>query len=96
MKLTYHKAVQSEVDEACEWYDSRKEHLGDEFFAEARSVLDAIAVNPQTFPLASLGRRKAHLKRFPYTVFYRVHTDRVRILSIRHDKRHPDYGAGRR
>lgn len=96
MKLTFHSAVQREVDDACAWYDERKDHLGDEFFQEVERVLDLVAANPQAFPLASRGRRKAHLKRFPYTIFYRIHSDRVRILTIRHDKRHPDYGAGRK
>jgi len=96
VKLTYHIAVQREVDEACAWYDEHKEHLGDEFFQELERVLALILVNPQAFPLASQGRRKAHLKRFPYTIFYRIHPDRVRILAVRHDKRHPNYGAGRK
>jgi len=96
LKLTYHRAVQGEVDDACAWYDERKDHLGDEFFQEVARMLSAIAATPQAFPLANAGRRKAHLKRFPYTIFYRIHTDRVRVLSIRHDKRHPNYGAGRK
>jgi len=96
VKLTFHIAVQREVDEVCAWYDERKEHLGDEFFQEVERVLASIAANPQAFPQSSRGRRKAHLKQFPYTIFYRIHTDRVRILTIRHDKRHPNYGAGRK
>jgi plasmid stabilization system protein ParE len=84
------------VDDACAWYDERKDHLGDEFFQEVERVLASIAANPQAFPQSSRGRRKAHLKRFPYTIFYRIHADRLRVLSIRHDKRHPDYGAGRK
>lgn len=81
MKLTYHKAVQREVDAACDWYDERKDRLGDEFFQEVERTLGLIALNPQAFPLASFGRRKAHLKRFPYAVCYRILADRVRILS---------------
>lgn len=96
MKLTFHIAVQREVDEACALYDERKEHLGNEFFQEVERVLDLVAANPQAYPLASRGRRKAHLMRFPYTIFYRIHPDRVRILTIRHDKRDPNYGAGRK
>ncbi len=88
--------MQGEVDDACAWYDERKDGLGDEFFASVKCVLDAISINPQAYPLASAGRRKAHLKRFPYTIYYRVHADRVRILSVCHDKRHPCYGSGRK
>lgn len=84
------------MDDACSWYAGREDHLGDEYFQEVESVLARIADNPQAFQLASRGRRKAHLKRFPYTIFYRIHPDRVRVLSIRHDKRHPNYGEGRK
>jgi toxin ParE1/3/4 len=96
VNLSYHKAVQQEVEQACEWYDERKDRLGDEFFQEVERVLGLIATNPQAFPLAPLGRRKAHLKRFPYAICYRILADRVRILSVRHDKRHPLYGAWRK
>jgi toxin ParE1/3/4 len=96
VKLTYHKAVQREVDAACEWYDERKDRLGDEFFQEVERMLGLITLNPQAFPLAPFGRRKAHLKRFPYVVCYRILSDRVRILSVLHDKRDPCYGVGRK
>lgn len=43
MKLTYHIAVQREVDDACAWYDERKDHLGDEFLQEVERVLARIA-----------------------------------------------------
>ena len=96
MKLTYHRAVQREVDEACCWYDERKTGLGDEFFQELERVMGLIEMNPQSFPPAPFGRRKAHLKRFPYAICYRILEDRVRILSVCHDKRHPSYGRGRK
>lgn len=96
MKLSYHGAVRREVEEACNWYDERKDGLGDEFFQELEAVLVRIAENPQTFPLTSEGRRKGRLRRFPYAVYYRVLTDRVRILAVVHDRRHPLQGARRK
>jgi hypothetical protein len=38
---------------------------------------------------------RAPMKRFPYAVLYEIRPDKVRILSVRHDKRHPCYGMGR-
>jgi hypothetical protein len=96
VKLTYHSAVQDEVDKAIQWYDERRDLLGDEFFNEVTRVLSLIEANPQAFPLAPFGRRKARLKRFPYSICYRIHTDKVRILSVCHDKRDPFYGSGRK
>jgi len=88
VKLTYHIAVQHEVDEACQWYDERKDKLGDEFFNEVVRILGLIEANPQAFPPAPFCRRKARLKRFPYSICYRIHAEKVRILSVCHDKRH--------
>ena len=36
--------------------------------------------------------RRANLKRFPYHFLYRVAGDCVRVLVVRHNRRHPDYG----
>jgi plasmid stabilization system protein ParE len=42
------------------------------------------------------GIRRALLRRFPYSVLYRILDDgTVRILAIRHHKRHPDFGFER-
>ena len=96
LKLSYHGAMRREVEAACDWYDERKEGLGDEFFQELEAVLALIAENPQAFPMASEGRRKGRLRRFPYAVYYRVLADRVRILALVHDRRHPLQGARRK
>ena len=96
MKLSYHGAVRREVEEACDWYDERKDGLGDEFFQELEAVLVLIARNPQAFPKASEDGRKGRLRRFPYAVYYRMLADRVRILAVLHDRRHPLRGSHRK
>ena len=95
MRLSYHCAVQRETDDACIWYDERKEGLGDEFFQELESMLGKIAQNPKAFPLTSCGRRRARLICFPYVFCYRELPDRVRILAVQHERRHPAYATGR-
>ena len=95
MRLSYHRAVQQETDDACTWYDERKDGLGDEFFQELERVLEDIAQNPKAFPPSSFGRRKARLNRFPYVICYRELSDRVRILAVHHERRHPAYATGR-
>lgn len=95
MRLYYHRAVQRETDDACIWYDERKEGLGNEFFQELESVLEKISQNPKAFAHSSFGRRRARLNRFPYVICYRELTDRVRILAVHHERRHPTYAAGR-
>jgi toxin ParE1/3/4 len=97
MKLTFHRLVQREVNEAVRWYEEAQAGLGDDFFAKLTAVLDVIAARPEShgFWLGSVTIRRAKLKRFPYAVLYEIRPDRVRILCVRHDKRHPAYGLGR-
>ena len=39
--------------------------------------------------------RRVNLDRFPYHFLFRIHGDTVRILVVRHHRRHPLYGRQR-
>jgi plasmid stabilization system protein ParE len=39
---------------------------------------------------------RLYLKRFPYTLIFRVQGESVRVIAIAHHSRHPGYWAGRR
>jgi hypothetical protein len=97
MKLTFHHLVQHEVNDTVRWYEEQSEGLGDDFFVKFESALRAIQLNPSgnAFWLESTTVRRAKLKRFPYAVLYKAYPDKVRILCVRHDKKHPRYGMGR-
>ncbi|MBE7502104.1 MAG: type II toxin-antitoxin system RelE/ParE family toxin [Verrucomicrobiales bacterium] len=60
-----------------------------------RAIIAAAAANPLRFHPVAHGFRRANLKRFPFHVLYEVGTDTVRVLLVRHHKRHPDYGLPR-
>jgi toxin ParE1/3/4 len=98
MRLSFHIRVQREVDEAVAWYDEQRAGLGDEFFAKLSTSLQQIAEHPEGFGfwLGSTKIRRASLKKFPYDVLFEVKTDRVRIVCVRHRKRHPSFGMGRK
>lgn len=36
------------------------------------------------------GARRAGPRRFPYSVYYRVHADRVEVVAVQHGRRDPD------
>jgi plasmid stabilization system protein ParE len=73
--------------------DSRP--YGEEVAAAVEALLRQITGHISAHPEAALRvdeRRGVHvipLIRYPYKVFYRVLTDRVRILHIRHTSRRP-------
>lgn len=94
MRLTFHPRVQQEVNEAVQWYGEQSAGLGGAFFARLTDALNGVSEHPEkhSFWVGSKTLRRAKLKRFPYAVLYEIRPDRVRVLCLRHDKRHPGYG----
>lgn len=97
MRLTFHRLVQREVNEAVQWYEERSRGLGDDFFLKLTTTLNSIIAHPEghAFWHGSKTVRRAKLKRFPYAVLYEIRPDKVRVLCVRHDKRRPGYGMSR-
>ncbi|GAA5136338.1 type II toxin-antitoxin system RelE/ParE family toxin [Prosthecobacter algae] len=98
MRLTFHTRVQGEVNEAVEWYEKQSEGLGSDFFTKVLEGLNQVEAHPERcgFWLASKSVRRLKLKRFPYDLLYEIRKDRIKILCLRHEKRHPNFGAQRR
>lgn len=98
MRLTFHSWVQREANDAVRWYEGQRTGLGDEFFEQVLDALKQVSTDPARFPfwLQSKTVRRIKLRRFPYDVLFEIRPDRVRVLCLRHEKRHPDYGSGRR
>jgi plasmid stabilization system protein ParE len=98
MKLTFHPRVQREANEAVCWYEEQKHGLGDDFFAELQHALAQAASKPEQFSfwLESATVRRVKLRRFPYDVLFEIRPGKVRVLCVRHEKRHPSFGMGRR
>ena len=95
MKVEYHPLTASDLNEAAEHYNKQRQDLGKEFRAEVYAAIKRICNNPY-LSAEVLGFRRALLKRFPYSVVYRIIDDQtLRILLIRHHRRHSEYGSER-
>ena len=69
--------------------------LADEFYRELRGFLLDAARRPGRYHFFKACLRRVNLKRFPYHFLYRVVGDCVRVLVVRHHRRHPGYGLER-
>jgi plasmid stabilization system protein ParE len=95
MKLEYHPQTVTDYREASDHYEGISSDLQRQFRTEALSALDRILANPSLYAEVQ-GIRRALLKRFPYSVVYRiVDANTVRVLVIRHHRRHPAFGRDR-
>ena len=96
MRLVLHRRVRSDVDEIMDYY-ARAEHpeLADDFYRELRSFLLGAARRPDRYHFFKGDLRRVNLRRFPYHFLYRVAGGCVRVLVVRHHRRHPSYGRER-
>ena len=87
--------AEAEFDESFDWYDAQRVGLGSEFAAAVQTVFDRIAASPRIHQVVIDDVRKDVVRRFPYSVFYRPHTDRVEVLAVFHNSRDPAVWRGR-
>ena len=96
MNLVLHRRVRSDVDEIMDYYErAHCEELAKDFYHELRGLMLDAAQRPSRYHLFKSDLRRVNLKRFPYHFLYRVVEDGVRILVVRHHRRHPNYGLER-
>ena len=82
--------------EALKYYDEIAARLADEFQAEVRAIIAQAEANPLRFHPTDRGFRRANLRQFPYHILYEVRAEFLRVMHVRHNKRHPDYGRERK
>ncbi|HRZ35425.1 MAG TPA: type II toxin-antitoxin system RelE/ParE family toxin [Candidatus Paceibacterota bacterium] len=96
MEVEFHPLVRGDVLEAARKYYDISPRLAGEFDVELKATIAKAAENPLRFHPTGEGFRRANLKRFPYHFLYDVQPARIRILVVRHHRRHPDFGLDRR
>lgn len=96
LPVVFHDLAEGELYEASASYANARPGLGDAFISEVQHAVDALAAAPLAGLEVEDGVRWWLVRRFPYSVLYRVREDHIRILAIAHQKRRPSYWRGRR
>jgi plasmid stabilization system protein ParE len=89
LPLDFHPAVRDEIEDAQRWYEQRQPGLGRDFLDEVERVLTAITANPARFGFSDGDIREGLLTRFPFAIYYRVLSNRIRVLALYHTSRNP-------
>lgn len=91
MNIEVAKAAKREIDAAAShyWHVDRK--VARRFREEILRALARIAEAPERWPVHLYGTRRVLLHRFPYSLVYRVLSDRVVIIAASHQHQRPGY-----
>jgi plasmid stabilization system protein ParE len=95
MRLEFHPDAELEFIEAAAHYERQVSGLGGRFEAEIRRATDLLLDQPELGLPADPDLRKFILTRFPFTLYYSVIADVLRIEALAHQSRRPGYWKSR-
>lgn len=95
MRVVIRSEARLELLDAKVWYEAQAEGLGLEFVRAFEVALQSACRNPAGFAEAEDGSRRVVLRRFPYSLYYRVAGDQLQVLAVFHHRRPPSARRGR-
>ena len=91
--MTYDVRLREEAEqdltEASVWYQEQQRDLGHEFIDEVSTTLQSIQNSPLSYPIVYRDMRRALTRKFPFSVFYQIHTNTVIVFGVLHASRDP-------
>ncbi len=96
MKVTLHPAAEQDIHDAAVFYEREGSPLvAARFVAEFRRLAVLLTQQPDIGSARGAGRRGFSMSVFPYTVIYRASAEEIKILVVKHDRKHPGFGSKR-
>jgi plasmid stabilization system protein ParE len=93
--VEYFDEAIKEAEAAAHWYSERSASAADGFTDEIDAAIAAIEQNPNAWPAHDHGTRHYLLRRYPFSVVYRVEASRILIVAVAHGHRRPGYWKSR-
>lgn len=84
-----------EAEEAARWYAERSATAAVGFAEELDAAIERIERAPTAWPIHEHSTRRFLLRRFPYSVVYRIDATRVVIIAVAHAHRRPGFWRNR-
>jgi len=89
LQVIWSDEAKAEFYEAEQWYADIGPPLAERFVQAVESAVQLVAESPLRFAIVHRGRRRAPVRRFPYSLFYQVETDRILLVACFHGRRDP-------
>jgi plasmid stabilization system protein ParE len=88
-RLAVSDLAEGDLAEAIGWYQHIRPGLEADLTLCVEQALDRIREHPEAFPVVMPGVRRAVVRRFPYSIVYRVRQGRVEVEAIFHARQDP-------
>ncbi|MGD9387539.1 MAG: type II toxin-antitoxin system RelE/ParE family toxin [Gammaproteobacteria bacterium] len=94
MRVAFRPEARREALSARDWYEMQVPGLGRRFAQALDAAIESIFRNPGAYRKLDGDCRRILLRRFPYSVIFRVRHDELLVIAVFHHSRRP--GAWRR
>jgi toxin ParE1/3/4 len=95
IEVIFHPEASEEYVAAYAWYHERGPHLAEAFERETERAVLLIAESPQRWPVYRKKYRWFLLRRFPFSLIYKIQEDKIVVIAVGHTKRRPGYWKNR-
>ncbi|NCC61878.1 MAG: type II toxin-antitoxin system RelE/ParE family toxin [Verrucomicrobiae bacterium] len=93
--VKFHPEADSEMLKAALYYESQQMDLGKRFLSSVQDAISQIQINPKIFPFVHIDVQRCMTKTFPFNVLFRLSEQKIVIVAVMHQHRHPDYWKNR-
>jgi plasmid stabilization system protein ParE len=87
--ISFLPAAEEDYQEALAWYEGRSARAAAGFEAAVEVALQRISDNPEASPLCDERHRFYVLRKYPYSVIYRLVGQDVLVVAVAHIRRAP-------
>lgn len=94
-EIEYLEEALQEAEAAARWYADRSAAAAIGFTDEIEVAEAASARFPEAWPSFNHGTRRYLLRRYPFSIVYRIEPARVVIIAVAHGHRRPGYWKSR-
>jgi plasmid stabilization system protein ParE len=91
LEVEIHEDAENELKAAATFYEERERGLGLSFLQRFSQTLDEIVTQPLAGTIVINDIRRRLLRQFPYSLVYRIESQRIFILAVSHWSRKPGY-----
>ena len=88
--------AEQEMFDAARYYELQAPGLGQDFLDKVELALQDLVDSSERWPIVQDDIRRRLIRRFPYSLLYKIDQDAVVILAVMHQRRHPSYWLSRK
>lgn len=90
--IFYTSGAEKDMDNIEDFYDSKQSGLGNRFSSNLKRDLEKLKRNPQMYAKFLDGVRRGHVKKFPYSFYYKENMSKevITLLAVMAQARDPE------